>query len=182
MLQITIPAKEWFDDETNRFQNVRARTLMLEHSLLSISKWEAKWHKSYMNTEGLTNEENLYYIKCMCIDPNVDMLTLSSIPYDEQVRIKEYLENSMTATTFSDRSNNGRSIRREIVTSELIYYWMIYYNIPFECEKWHINRLLTLIKICGIKERPREKMNKKENIALRRAANQARRLKTGSRG
>ena len=183
MLQIHIPGGEMFDESTQSFVSVgKPKTITLEHSLLSVSRWESKWHKSYMNADDLTEEENLDYIRCMCIDQNIDPEILKRIPITEQIRIKAYVSDSMTATTITNRKKDVGPRKKEIVTSELIYYWMIFYNIPFECEKWHLNRLLTLIQVCSIKEGSHEKMSRKDNLALRRALNASHKAKTGSRG
>lgn len=171
MLQISIPAQEYFDERTEEFINVKAYTLQLEHSLISISKWEAKWQKPFLGKEEKTEEETIDYIRCMTITQNVDPMAYYAIPRDELERIKAYIHAPMTATWFNDRDN--RPPTRKIITSELIYYWMVANSIPFECEKWHFNRLMTLIRICGEKNQPAKKMSKQDRKALmaqRRAA------------
>lgn len=171
MLQISIPAQEYFDERTEEFINVKAYTLQLEHSLISISKWEAKWQKPFLGKEEKTEEETIDYIRCMTITQNVDPMAYYAIPRDELERIKAYIHAPMTATWFNDHDN--RPSTRKIITSELIYYWMVANSIPFECEKWHFNRLMTLIRICGEKNQPPKKMSKQDRKALmaqRRAA------------
>lgn len=171
MLQISIPAQEYFDERTEEFINVKAYTLQLEHSLISISKWEAKWQKPFLGKEEKTEEETIDYIRCMTITQNVDPMAYYAIPRDELERIKAYIHAPMTATWFNDHDN--RPPTRKIITSELIYYWMVANSIPFECEKWHFNRLMTLIRICGEKNQPPKKMSKQDRKALmaqRRAA------------
>lgn len=182
MLQVHIPGGEFYDESTQTFVDVKPRTIVLEHSLLSVSRWESKWHKSYMNAENLSDEENFDYIRCMCIDQNIDKEILLRIPLSERIRIRDYITDSMTATTITNRKKDSHPAKKEIITSEIIYYWMVFYNIPFECEKWHLNRLLMLIQVCSIKEGSHEKMSRKDNLAMRRALNASRKAKTGSRG
>ena len=180
MLQIKIPAAEAWDENTEEFVTVNEeQVLQLEHSLVSISKWESKWHKPFLGKTEKTTEETLDYIRCMTITQNVkpdiyERLTLSIIN-----QINDYISDSMTATTFSDRQI-GTS--RETITSELVYYWMVSLNIPMECQKWHINRLLTLIRVCNIKNTPPKKMNKREIASRYASLNAARRKQLNSRG
>lgn len=169
MLQITIPEKEYFDERTETFVYVKGYTLQLEHSLISISKWEAKWRKPWLGKEDKTDEETLDYIRCMTITKDVDPIVYQSIPITERARIKEYIHNPMTATWFKE---DHTPPSRRVITSELVYYWMIANNIPIECEKWHFNRLLTLIRICGEKNKTPKKMSKSDRqrlMAQRRA-------------
>lgn len=175
MLQISIPAQEYFDERTEEFINVRAHTIQLEHSLISISKWEAKWCKPFLGKDEKTEEETLDYIRCMTITQNVDPMAYNAIPLEELERVKEYIHAPMTATWFNDRNKMPPS--RRVITSELIYYWMIANSIPFECEKWHFNRLLTLIRICGEKNQPPKKMSKQDrrNLMAQRRARAAKR-------
>lgn len=171
MLQISIPAQEYFDERTEEFINVKSYTIQLEHSLISISKWEAKWCKPFLGKEEKTEEETIDYIRCMTITQNVDPLAYNAIPVKELEKVKAYINAPMTATWFRDREN--RTPSRKVITSELIYYWMVANSIPFECEKWHFNRLMTLIRICGEKNQPPKKMSKSDRkslMAQRRAA------------
>ena len=178
MLEIRIPKSEQFNEETNEFFTTDAQVLKLEHSLVSISKWESKWHKSFLTDESKTTEEIMDYIRCMSINP-VTSETLLALTQENLNDIQAYIENPMTATVIKDiqpkRSN-------ELVTSELIYYWMVALQIPFECEKWHINRLLTLIKICNIKNQPAKNMAKKDILNQNRMVNAARRKKFHTKG
>ena len=181
MLQILVPVKpeEW-DEKNQKFIAAKEQVLQLEHSLVSLSKWEAKWRKAFLSTKNKTREEVLDYIKCMTITQNVkpevyDCLTSANI-----AQVEEYIDAPMTATTISEDKNGKKS--REIVTSELIYYWMISLNIPFECQKWHLNRLLTLIRVCDIKNSPPKKRSKKDIMSSNAKLNAARRKKMGSRG
>lgn len=180
MITITIPASEQWDPVKGQFINIsKDTTINLEHSLLSISKWESKTHKPFLSTDNKSVDEVLEYIRCMCITPGVDSLVFNGLTQENVESITAYINDPMTATWINDRSKK-RS--REIITSELIYYWMIAFNIPFECQKWHINRLLTLIRICDIKNSPNKKMGKKQLAAENTALNAARRAALGTKG
>lgn len=180
MLRITIPATELWDENKEEFINIKEQTLQLEHSLVSLSKWESKWHKPFLSKDIKTEEENIDYIKCMTITQNVDPKVYDFIPNDIREKIKEYIDDKMTATWFNDeKSGKGGS---EQITSELIYYWMITQNIPIKCEKWHLNRLLTLIKVCNVKNQPPKKMGKKALMSQRAQLNAARRKQLNTRG
>ena len=185
MLQITIPAvvKEEFDEENNEFIYTtvsKEQTLQLEHSLVSLSKWESKWCKPFLSKREKTDEEILDYIKFMTITQNVKPDVYLRLSNDNIEQINNYIDAPMTATTFSKDNTRGGS--REIVTSELIYYWMIALNIPFECQKWHLNRLLTLVKVCNIKNAPPKKMSKRQTASRYAQLNAARKQQMNSRG
>lgn len=179
MLQITIPKTELFNEETEEFIQVKETILYLEHSLLSISKWEAYWKKPFLVEDVKTIEELVDYVRCMTINQNFDSVVYNALTKENIIDVKKYIENTMTATTFKDQ--NGPK-GKEIITSEIIYYWMIELGIPFECQKWHLNRLLALINVCSIKNTPSKKMNKKEVLKQQSALNAARRSKFNSRG
>ena len=180
MLKITIPAVEGFDERTQEFVSLsKEQTLQLEHSLVSLSKWESKWCKPFLKKEDKTIEETIDYIKCMTITQNVDPNVYNFLTNSNIKEIDDYIDAPMTATTFhrdSQKSNN------EIITSELIYYWMISLNIPMECQKWHLNRLLTLIRVCNIKNTPPKKMSRSEIMSRNAALNAARRKQMNSKG
>lgn len=180
MLRITIPATELWDENKEEFINTKEQTLQLEHSLVSLSKWESKWNKPFLSKDTKTEEEELDYIKCMTITQNVDPNVYKFIPLNVREEIKEYINAPMTATWFSEDKNTKSS--SEQITSELIYYWMVAQNIPFECEKWHLNRLITLIKICNIKSQPPKKMGKKTIMSRNAALNAARRKQLNTKG
>ena len=180
MLQITIPAVELWDERKQEFVITKEQTLQLEHSLVSISKWESKWCKPFLTKQEKTFEETLDYIKCMTITQNVDPEVYNYLTNENIKEINEYIEAPMTATYFSDEKTNKTS--REQVTAELIYYWMIALNIPFECQNWHLNRLLTLIKVCSIKNQPPKKRSRKEIMSRNAALNAARRKQLNTRG
>lgn len=179
MLEITIPGWEYYDEENNEFVYYDAETVQLEHSLVSISKWESKWCKPFLDGKNKTLEEIIDYIRCMCVTDNVDKTVFDRLTEDNLISINQYMEQPMTATTFS---NDKRSVGREIITSEVIYYWMIAFNIPFECQHWHLNRLLTLVKICNIKNNPPKKMSRQEILARNKALNEARKREMQTRG
>ena len=180
MLQITIPAVELWDERKQEFVTTKEQTLQLEHSLVSLSKWESKWCKPFLTKQEKTFEETLDYIKCMTITQNVDPEVYNYLTNENIEEIKKYIETPMTATYFSDDKTVKSS--REQITAELIYYWMIALNIPFECQKWHLNRLLTLIKVCNIKNQPPKKLSKKEIMSRNAALNAARRKQLNTKG
>lgn len=179
MLTITVPARELFNDRTNEFIYTKAHTLQLEHSLVSISKWESKWHKPFLTKETKTEEEMRDYIRCMTITQNVDPSVYLGLSRNNLIQIKQYIDDTMTATTFNDKNKKQN---HQVITSELIYYWMVSLNIPFECQKWHLNRLLTLIHICDIKNTPAKKMSRRDIMSRNASLNAARRAKLGTRG
>lgn len=180
MLQITIPATERFDEQTYEFITTKEKTLQLEHSLISLSKWESKWCKSFLDNKNLTEEELIDYIRCMTLTQNVESEVYYCLSQENIEQINEYISAPMTATTFNNLGE--KSGQKEVVTSELIYYWMIANNIPFECQKWHLNRLLTLIRVCNIKNTPPKKMSKRDVMNRNAAINAARRKKMNSKG
>ena len=180
MLQITVPGIELYDEKNQEFIYLKERTLQLEHSLVSLSKWESKWCKPFISKTNKTDEEVRDYVKCMTITQNVDpevYMRLTTQNYDE---IEAYINAPMTATTFKE----GRLGKKSggVVTNEIIYYWMVSLNIPKECEKWHLNRLLTLIRVCNEKNAPSKKMSKSEIMKQNAALNAARRQKLNSKG
>ena len=179
MLEITIPGLEYYDENNNEFIYYDEETIQLEHSLVSISKWESKWCKPFLDGKNKTMEEIIHYIRCMCITENVDNAIFDRVTEENLRLINKYIDEPMTATTFS---NEQRSPGREIITSEVIYYWMIAFSIPFECQYWHLNRLLTLVKVCNIKNNPPKKMSRQEIINRNKALNEARKKQFQTRG
>ena len=180
MLEIIIPATEQWDEKNQEFITSKEQILRLEHSLVSLSKWESKWCKPFLSRENRTMEETIDYIKCMTLTQNVDDHVYNLLTIDNIKKVNEYISAPMTATTFSD--SNKKSGGNEIITSELIYYWMISLNIPFECQKWHLNKLFTLIKVCSIKNQPPKKMSKKDIMSRNAALNAARRKQMNTKG
>ncbi len=180
MFIISIPDVDAFDEETETFVSWPGGKLHLEHNLLSLSKWESITHKHLIGNEDVTEEELLMYVECMVQDPVYDKSLLQRIPSHELSRVNDYIADTMTATIVKDRPNARGS--GEFVSSELIYYWMIACQIPFTCETWHLNRLLTLIKVCNEKSEPSKKMSQSEIMSRNRDLNRARRKALGSRG
>lgn len=180
MLHITVPASEYYDERTNTFHKTEEQTLCLEHSLVSLSKWEAKWHKPYLSKKEKSIEETIDYIRCMTVTPHVDPDIYVRFTNENLDQILKYINDPMTATTINN--TDPRKGSNKVVTSELIYYWMVAYNIPFECQKWHLNRLLTLIEICNIENQPPKKMGKGDIMRNNAALNAARRKKLNTRG
>lgn len=189
MLEIIIPEVEHWDEEKEEFYKTfgtRGKKIQLEHSLLSLSKWESKWHKPFLKDDEKNLEEIVDYIRCMTITKGVPEDAYDYIPVEMIKKITDYMQDSMTATWFSEPlgGKNGSVGRREIITAEIIYYWMIALNIPQEYEKWHLNRLLTLIKVVNIKNSPKDDKNIDKSAAARQRAalNKARRAKHKTKG
>lgn len=180
MLQITIPEGQLWDDYNEQFIYVKETTLQLEHSLISLHKWEAKWKKAFLGKQDRTYEETIDYIKCMTMTQNVNPLVYSFISNEQIHQINDYIADPQTATHVKKDKKSTSS--RETVTAELIYYWMILFGIPFECRKWHLNQLLTLIDVCNAKETPPKKRKQKDIASEYRALNAARRKQLGTRG
>lgn len=163
MLKIVVPSATLFDERTEELIEIGQCELQLEHSLVSISKWEAKFHKTFLKQfNDKTQDELVYYIKCMTLNKNVDPNVYSCLTYDNYVAIRDYMENPMSATVVpKNEKASGKSVS-EPLTSELIYYYMIKLQIPVEFQKWHINRLLKLIDLCGYKDEKPNKMSQKD--------------------
>lgn len=179
MIEIVIPAYELFNDVTGEFEYGPERVLTLEHSLLSISKWESKWLKPFLSNTPKTDEEVIDYVRCMTLNKGIPHDAYYYIPNSQYEIINDYITSPMTATTVSD---SGEKASREIMTSELIYYYMISCNIPMECERWHINRLMTLIRVCGAKNNPGKKKPMEEVMRSNAELNAARKKKLQTRG
>ena len=180
MLKVTIPATEMWDEINEEFVSTKEQVLVLEHSLVSISKWESKWHKPFLSKDQKSHEEIIDYVKCMTITQNVNPEVYSCITTDILDAVNRYIDDPMTATWFNGKSSGKKS--SEQVTNEVIYYWMTVYRIPSEYQKWHLNRLLTLIRICNEKNQTPKKMSKKEVFSRNAALNAARRKRLHSKG
>lgn len=179
MLVLKVPEKEMYDSSKNLFTTYKETTLTLEHSLMSISKWESKWHKPYLGKNEKTLEEVKDYIRCMTVSQIPDEFVYDRLSPENIQQINDYILDPMTATTFNDVNKKKN---RDILTAEVIYYLMIAYNIPFECQKWHINKLFTLIKVCEIKNSPQKKMSKRDILSKNRELNAYRRAMLNSKG
>lgn len=181
MLEIRIDGKEFWNQEKEEFVNTKGITLRLEHSLISVSKWEAKYKRPFLSDGPKTLQETYDYITFMSLDRNVNMTELEGITEEDYKKILDYIHDPMTATKISNNAKNKPN-SNHVLTSEEIYYDMTALNIPFECEKWHLNRLLTLIKIASIKNEPPKKMSKGEIYRQNAELNKARRAKYHSKG
>ena len=179
MLSITLPDVELFDESTSSFVYVKGQTITLEHSLVSISKWESTWKEPFLSDKKKTRDQTIDYIKCMTITQNVNPLLYKNIDKKTVDKIQEYMEDSMTATWFSNSTDKHGQSRGRTITSELIYYWMIEAGIPMECQKWHLNRLMTLIQVCNEERKAADPNNRKKmdprTMAMSRSALNAQR-------
>ena len=180
MLQITVPMRELWDEGLEEFIYIEEQILLLEHSLVSLSKWEQTWRKPFLATEKLSPEESRDYIRCMTLNTNVDPMTYKFLTDEIIDQVGEYIKRPMTATWFSKDENAKPS--RDIITAEIIYYWMIQMQIPFECENRNLNWLFTLIQVCSEKNKPPKKMSQKEALSRHAALNAARRQQFNSKG
>ena len=181
MLRILVPlGVEQWDEKTEEFIQPDYFTLELEHSLVALSKWESKWQKPFLSKQDKTIAETMDYIKCMTVTENVDPCIYDLLTSNNISEVMKYIGDPMTATTISD--DKSAKPNREIVTAEIIYHWMIAFQIPFECQHWHLNRLLTLIRVCSIKNQPPKKMNKRDVMSRNAALNAARRKQLNTRG
>lgn len=179
MLELEIPATEQWDEKNQEFVYSEKQTLCLEHSLISLSKWESKWHKPYLSSKELSREEALDYVRCMTVNKVKDDKVYEFITPEMFKQINDYISDPMSATFFNNKQERGSNQK---IVSELIYYWMISLGIPFECEKWHLNRLMALIKVCQRKSGGGKKMSTSDLNARNAAINKARRAKMGSKG
>jgi hypothetical protein len=183
MLCIKTNSVEFYDETSEEFISTQEVTLLLEHSLVSLSKWESTWEKPFLGEQEKSTEETIDYIKCMTISEDVSPEVYKGLSNDNIKEISKYIDAKMSATWFNDQMiKTGGPVRKEVITAEIIYYWMISLNIPFECQHWHLNRLLTLIKVCNQKNAPEKKVGKQELIARNRALNEARKAQYNTKG
>lgn len=180
MLSITIPAQEMFNDKDQTFIDLPEINLELEHSLVSLSKWESKFNKPFLSLENKTQEETIGYIEAMILNPIYPTNFWMQLTQKNIDEINEYIDSKQSATTFGEMPKHKS--RGEVITSELIYYWMIAFNIPFDCERWHLNRLFSLIRICNIKQGKPKKMTRSEIAQRNRELNAQRRAKLNTSG
>lgn len=179
MLKLPVAGQELYDEDKNEFIQTKSTVLQLGHSLVSVAKWEAIWNKPFLSKEDRTDEETLSYIRCMTITQNVPSDVYLRLNASHIEKINNYIDSPMTATTINRQKKNTS---REVITAEIIYYSMIALNIPFECQKWHLNRLLTLIDVCNIKSQPQKKMGRSELLNRNRELNRQRREKLNTKG
>lgn len=182
MLKLEIPSFECYDEETETFTPFKSTSLQLEHSLLSLSKWESKWHKPFFSDTPKTYAEAIDYVRCMTINKDANPLVYTRLTPEHFNKINAYMDNPMTATWFNDEDNSKTPKSRETITSEIIYWQMIQYHIPIEFQKWHLNKLITLIRVCAIKSQPPKKMSKKDLYNRNKALNAARKAKLRTHG
>ena len=180
MLVIKVPGIELFDEVLQVFVNAEEFVLELEHSLVSLSKWESKFEKPFLGSEEKTDEEVFAYIEAMILTEEYPSDVLTRLTKENIQQINEYIESKMTATWFNDKQKPKKS--NEVITAELIYYWMISFNIPIEFQHWHLNRLFTLIKIFSVKNAPKEKLSKRDLLARNRELNERRKAELGTAG
>lgn len=179
MLTLEVKGRRLWDEKNQEFLYPKDHVLIMEHSLVSVSKWESIWCKPFLGKDPMTSEQTISYIKCMTITKNVDPNIYLCMTNEHIDKVKEYIEAPMTATTIREEETKGSS---KVVTSELIYYWMLSLNIPVEFQKWHFNRLLTLIKVCNAENKPPKKMSKNEIYARNAKLNAERKRRLGTKG
>lgn len=173
MLKITVPAQELYDPKTGMFYYTKPVMLTLEHSLLSLSKWESDWEKPFINRDHTIREFN-DYVRCMTLTQNVDPSVYDRLTDANRQAVQSYIDRKMSAAVIHDDGTSKRSTK--FMTADLIYYYMVEAGIPFQpCEKWHLNRLLTLIRIIGIERRTDNKMSKADSARRHASINRARR-------
>lgn len=179
MLRLELPELEYYNESTQMFGTLPSMTLEFEHSLFAVSKWETLYEKAFLGKVRHSAQEMLDYIQCMRLDdgPIQDLYRLTQ---EQFATINQYMDKRSTATTFHERP--GGRAGAENVTSELMYYWMTVYQIPFEADRWHLNRFMALVKICGIKNSPQKKMRRSEILASNRALNEQRLKQLGTTG
>lgn len=180
MLKLIVPMEESYDEATSQFIVTNAFILEVEHSLASLSKWESTFEKPFLSSADKTPEETLAYIEMMILTPDVPVVVLDKLSAPHITKINEYVGSAQTATTINEVKQGPAS--KEIITSEIIYYWMVSMNIPFECQHWHLNRLLTLIKVINKKNEPSKKLGRQEAARRQRELNEQRRAQMNTRG
>lgn len=182
MLTIEVPiSPEGWDEVKQEFVDAKTQKLQLEHSLVSLSRWESMWEKPFFSKVEMSAEETLDYVKCMTLSKNIDPSVYDHLTRDNVKVIMDYINKPMTATTFGGNEKGPKN--REVITAELIYYWMIASNIPFDpCQKWHLNKLITLIRVCSVKNAPPKKHSKRDIMSRNAALNASRRKQLNTKG
>jgi hypothetical protein len=184
VLVLEIGATEGFDNKTQTFVKVGGVRVEMEHSLFSLSKWEQIWEKPFLDPGGRTAEETISYIREMILTPDVPEEVFQRITNDDVKAVNAYINRKMTATTFNEATTpgSGPKTAREIVTAEVMYYWLVALNIPFECQYWHLERLITLVRVINLKQQPPKKMSRRDIAEQQRKLNAERRAKMGTSG
>lgn len=182
MLRINVAPYEYYDTTTEEKILMPGVELRLEHSLASISKWESFYEKPFLTNDHKTEDEILYYTKCMSLDDNVPNRVFRRLTTEDITKVSEYISKKHTATWFSENSSDKPGAASGVVTSEVIYYWMVSLNIPFECENWNLNRLLTLVRVINAKNQPAKKMTRAEAAARARQLNKQRQKELNTTG
>lgn len=180
MLELVVVLETEFDEEKSEFNVSKTFSLQLEHSLVSLSKWESFFEKPFLSSEEKTSFELLWYIKAMAITPEVPPEVFEKLTKDDVAKIDAYINAKMTATWFAETPSTARN--RQIITAEIIYYWMVSLNIPFECQYWHLNRLITLVKVCNEQNKPPKKIDKRQMATRQRELNAKRRAMYNTTG
>lgn len=179
MLTVKVPLSEAFDEESNEFVDGDVFVLELEHSLVSLSKWESQFEKPFMSETDKTTEETVAYVKAMTLTPNVPATIYQHLSKSNFDEISTYINAKMTATWFTDLESKTS---KPVITAEIVYYWLIALTIPFECQHWHLNRLLTLVRVCNEKNQPEKKMSRQELIERNRSLNAQRKAQLKTKG
>lgn len=186
MYELKVKGGELYNNLTKEFIYVKPHTLIIEHSLISLHAWEAIWHIPFLGDQKLNYEQIVSYIKCMTLNHDVDPNIYLFITDENIKEVNAYIDNPMTATWFGDGLGTSKKKKKRagrIVTAELLYYYMLSLNIPFECRKWHLNQLITLIKVCNEEnETPNKKVSKRDFIKRRDEINEMRKKQLHTTG
>jgi hypothetical protein len=183
VLTLIVPlSEELYDEEKEEFVEPVTFTLELEHSLASLSKWESREEKPFLGKDEKTNEQTLAYIRDMVLTPDVPEEVFEKFSPENLTAVNDYISAKMTATWFRELEPTRRGNSSEVITAELIYYWMVSLQIPFEAQYWHLNRLITLVRVCNEKNKPAKKVNRQTAAQRQRELNAQRRAQFGTRG